>query len=510
MSDCRRQQTLPWSPLPALRQVVSCNSVNGKRSEDGQPGYGIQARVQTIQRWCLPVLRWQCSLRACSLRAAPWPCAMQNAECKAAVAQTSPHVGACAVQGEFDLSLSADGLLAAALMTGLMLSAPTCSQLSRHFPALRLMGLGLRWEEAGCQVAPPAAFHAHQEGRAGAGRQLLPMFPALEACQLPSVRSFKGCLWLAAQQRQGATAALALLYARKNRLVPLPRSLWVLGAAGCALAPSFAALLACRLLVGAAMGPFIALAAPLIDDQAPPQARLHGSSHLFRGFTLPCAQTPVFSSPSSAQHCLHGVNSLLLTATCGPAPAAAFLPRPTACWPALRLSPGMPAARLCHAPAGEVTLAGCPVSVHPSGLCRRLHLRRRGAMGRGVLRGGSVVDGCCVERLAEGSSLCVGGGRWMPGNPTGTTAPLCSVNPPLPAGGHGLWLACSIWPGSCRHAAAGGCDAACPAGGAAPRQSAVRRQELAAVACIGTSICACLLATRPLVPLPCVCQPGPP
>ncbi|KAL4434613.1 hypothetical protein ABPG77_002736 [Micractinium sp. CCAP 211/92] len=119
------------------RGVVSCNSVNGKRSEDGQPGYGIQ--------------------------------------------------------GEFDLSLSADGLLAAALMTGLMLSAPTCSQLSRHFPALRLMGLGL--------------------------------------------------------------------------------SLWVLGAAGCALAPSFAALLACRLLVGAAMGPFIALAAPLIDDQAPPQEK---------------------------------------------------------------------------------------------------------------------------------------------------------------------------------------------------------------------------------------------
>ncbi|KAL4447478.1 hypothetical protein ABPG75_004697 [Micractinium tetrahymenae] len=119
------------------RGVVSCNSVNGKRSEDGQPGYGIQ--------------------------------------------------------GEFDLSLSADGLLAAALMTGLMLSAPACSQLSRHFPALRLMGLGL--------------------------------------------------------------------------------SLWVLGAAGCALAPAFAALLACRLLVGAAVGPFIALAAPLIDDQAPPQEK---------------------------------------------------------------------------------------------------------------------------------------------------------------------------------------------------------------------------------------------
>ena len=48
------------------------------------------------------------------------------------------------LQGEFDLSLSADGLLAAMLMTGLMISAPASSQLSRHIPALRLMGAGLR------------------------------------------------------------------------------------------------------------------------------------------------------------------------------------------------------------------------------------------------------------------------------------------------------------------------------------------------------------------------------
>lgn len=53
------------------------------------------------------------------------------------------------VQGEFDLSLSTDGLLAAMLMTGLMLSAPACSQLSRHFSALRLMGAGLRWAASG-------------------------------------------------------------------------------------------------------------------------------------------------------------------------------------------------------------------------------------------------------------------------------------------------------------------------------------------------------------------------
>jgi hypothetical protein len=48
------------------------------------------------------------------------------------------------VQGDFDLSLPADGLLAAALMTGLMLSAPTAAQLSRHYPSLKLISAGLR------------------------------------------------------------------------------------------------------------------------------------------------------------------------------------------------------------------------------------------------------------------------------------------------------------------------------------------------------------------------------
>lgn len=74
-----------------------------------------------------------------------------------------------------------------------------------------------------------------------------------------------------------------------------PCSLWVLGAVGCALAPTFAALLACRLLVGAAVGPFIALAAPLIDDQAPPQARpprrrpATSALHVSRITAPPCA-----------------------------------------------------------------------------------------------------------------------------------------------------------------------------------------------------------------------------
>lgn len=44
----------------------------------------------------------------------------------------------------------------------------------------------------------------------------------------------------------------------------------MLSAAGCALSPGFPALLLCRLLIGAACGPFVALAAPLVDDMAPP------------------------------------------------------------------------------------------------------------------------------------------------------------------------------------------------------------------------------------------------
>ena len=58
-------------------------------------------------------------------------------------------------------------------------------------------------------------------------------------------------------------------------------SLWVLGAAGCALSPSFLILLLCRLAVGAACGPFIALAAPLIDDGAPPQQKSLWLASLF-------------------------------------------------------------------------------------------------------------------------------------------------------------------------------------------------------------------------------------
>lgn len=165
---CRhRRSALPLLTfLLALWQVVSCNSVNGKRSEDGQPGYGIQARGACFAA----------STPACSIVPAG-PCL--HPSCRLPAQQTAGHTllarpTAGMVQGEFDLSLSADGLLAAALMTGLMLSAPASSQLSRHFPALRLMGFGLGWvggegrREGGADVRggmreakhPPAAVAA--------------------------------------------------------------------------------------------------------------------------------------------------------------------------------------------------------------------------------------------------------------------------------------------------------------------------------------------------------------
>jgi MFS family permease len=53
------------------------------------------------------------------------------------------------------------------------------------------------------------------------------------------------------------------------RLVGVGLALWSAGTAACALAPSFAMLLASRAIVGLGCGPFIALAAPVIDDAAP-------------------------------------------------------------------------------------------------------------------------------------------------------------------------------------------------------------------------------------------------
>ena len=58
-----------------------------------------------------------------------------------------------------------------------------------------------------------------------------------------------------------------------QRILGASVALVALSALGTALSPSFPVLLACRLLAGLGCGPFIALAAPLIDDSAPKHRR---------------------------------------------------------------------------------------------------------------------------------------------------------------------------------------------------------------------------------------------
>jgi MFS family permease len=91
-------------------------------------------------------------------------------------------------------------------------------------------------------------------------------------------------------------------------LAVLPCSLWILGAAGCALAPSFAVLLPCRLLVGAACGPFIALAAPLIDDLAPPPKKSLWLALLF--VCIPTGFAVGFLFGGLVSHCHCSVSAL--------------------------------------------------------------------------------------------------------------------------------------------------------------------------------------------------------
>lgn len=57
------------------------------------------------------------------------------------------------------------------------------------------------------------------------------------------------------------------------RLVGGGLGLWSLGAGCCALAPGYTALLAARGIVGLGCGPFISLAAPIVDDAAPRASR---------------------------------------------------------------------------------------------------------------------------------------------------------------------------------------------------------------------------------------------
>ncbi|KAL0039798.1 hypothetical protein WJX77_008229 [Trebouxia sp. C0004] len=57
------------------------------------------------------------------------------------------------IVGEFGLSLTQDGFLATAFMVGLLVSAPLFAEASKHYPALRLMAVGLAaWilSTAGC------------------------------------------------------------------------------------------------------------------------------------------------------------------------------------------------------------------------------------------------------------------------------------------------------------------------------------------------------------------------
>jgi hypothetical protein len=93
-----------------------------------------------------------CRQPASHLLALPTPGLLSKAalhnQCSQAAQLRAPARPLLLLQGEFDLSLAADGLLAAALTVGLMVSAPTFSQLSRHFPALRLIGAGLRQASA--------------------------------------------------------------------------------------------------------------------------------------------------------------------------------------------------------------------------------------------------------------------------------------------------------------------------------------------------------------------------
>lgn len=192
------------------------------------------------------------------------------------------------MQGDFDLSLPADGLLAAALMTGLMLSAPTAAQLSRHYPSLKLISAGLRyvWHPLAptlstLQINATFRLQQHQHQQQGAAAR-------------SSVTRLAGI----ANTMHGCLPALALR----------PCSLWILGAAGCALAPSFALLLPCRLLVGAACGPFIALAAPLIDDLAPPPKKSLWLALLF--VCIPTGFAVGFLFGGLVSHCYCSVSAL--------------------------------------------------------------------------------------------------------------------------------------------------------------------------------------------------------
>ena len=78
--------------------------------------------------------------------------------------------------------------------------------------------------------------------------------------------------------------------------------LWAAAAATCAAAPSYGVLLAARLAIGVGVGPFIALASPLVDDAAPRDKKSLWLSLLFLcipvGFALGYVYGGLVSSPA--------------------------------------------------------------------------------------------------------------------------------------------------------------------------------------------------------------------
>ncbi len=57
------------------------------------------------------------------------------------------------------------------------------------------------------------------------------------------------------------------------RLQALGMGIWIVACLGCAAAPNFPVLLACRMIVGVGEASFVSLAAPFIDDWAPVKSK---------------------------------------------------------------------------------------------------------------------------------------------------------------------------------------------------------------------------------------------
>lgn len=99
------------------------------------------------------------------------------------------------------------------------------------------------------------------------------------------------------------------------RLLGIGMAIWCAAVIGCAAAPTFGALLFCRALVGVGEASFVALAAPFIDDYAPPQAKTRWLAIFYLCIPVGVAAGFIF-----------GAKALLR-----PAPAPRLLSRPACC-----------------------------------------------------------------------------------------------------------------------------------------------------------------------------------